>query len=329
MTRLLIIADTETWCFAHRAKALQTHAPDDFEVAIQYCAYQEIQELPLDRYDVIFLMVTVQAGVVRRHLADLGWEGVLVVSHNSGLGRRTEYLFGAMLAADAVVVNNHAAWEATRRYVRPERFNACNISNGVDTSIFHPTTPMAERARKVIWVGAEVKTEEPAVFSPGDVKGYSNILVPLGMILEGKGLEVEWRKTKLEGQHASPAKMAEWYNSASVVVCTSETEGTPNFILEAAACGCAVVSTQVGNIPEAFDCGRNAIVVNRRHTPAFMEACEFAMEHRVALGAGAAEAMRTWGWSQRSAYFFALFRRLHQQGSMRPFSYLGTTPEEV
>ena len=44
-------------------------------------------------------------------------------------------------------------------------------------------------------------------------------------------------------------EMLDFYNDIGTLVCFSESEGTPNPILEAAACGRAVLSTKVGNFP--------------------------------------------------------------------------------
>ena len=46
--------------------------------------------------------------------------------------------------------------------------------------------------------------------------------------------------------------MPEYYNGIDIYVCTSRTEGTPNTVLEAMACGVPVISTDVGIVPEVF-----------------------------------------------------------------------------
>ena len=40
--------------------------------------------------------------------------------------------------------------------------------------------------------------------------------------------------------------MPEWYSHIDVLICASESEGTPNPVLEALACGVPVISTHVG-----------------------------------------------------------------------------------
>ena len=58
----------------------------------------------------------------------------------------------------------------------------------------------------------------------------------------------------------SPAELARWMNAADVLCLPSETEGRPNVILEALSCGCPVVATPVGGIPEIVRPGCGILV---------------------------------------------------------------------
>jgi len=50
-----------------------------------------------------------------------------------------------------------------------------------------------------------------------------------------------------------PAEMAEWYRSLDVFVSTSCGDGTPNPPFQSAACGAAVISTDVGQVSDWDD----------------------------------------------------------------------------
>ncbi|CAI2358488.1 Glycosyltransferase [uncultured virus] len=52
-------------------------------------------------------------------------------------------------------------------------------------------------------------------------------------------------------------KMATYYNSIDLIICVSDAEGTPNPILEAAACGKPFVSTDVGVVGELIKIGND------------------------------------------------------------------------
>jgi len=57
---------------------------------------------------------------------------------------------------------------------------------------------------------------------------------------------------KLHGPQPQ-AKLADWYRAANLVVLPSLSEGVPNVLLEAQACGTAFVASNVGGIPEIAD----------------------------------------------------------------------------
>ena len=55
--------------------------------------------------------------------------------------------------------------------------------------------------------------------------------------------------------------------SSTFVVHTSDTEGCPNVVMEAMACGRAVVATDAGDIPSLLDNGKTGFVVRRGDDP--------------------------------------------------------------
>jgi len=59
--------------------------------------------------------------------------------------------------------------------------------------------------------------------------------------------------------------MREYYNSLDLYICASRTEGTPRPVLEAAACGIPVISTDVGIVPELIDDDVNGFIVDRNY----------------------------------------------------------------
>jgi teichuronic acid biosynthesis glycosyltransferase TuaC len=58
-------------------------------------------------------------------------------------------------------------------------------------------------------------------------------------------------------------KLVEYYRAADVMVLASASEGMPNVVLEALACGTPVVATAVGGIPEILDRSVGRVVARR------------------------------------------------------------------
>jgi glycosyltransferase involved in cell wall biosynthesis len=106
--------------------------------------------------------------------------------------------------------------------------------------------------------------------------------------------------------------MAAWYNAGTVLVCASEEEGTPNPALEAAASGCTVVSTAVGNMPELIRDGQNGYLVERR-LDALAAAVMQAVEEYPRLAAEMQKDIASWDWRARSCEYFDLFRRVLEE----------------
>lgn len=323
MKKVLILADAPGWAFDRRARAIQEYAPDGWDVRVDYHGGKNIPEIPVESADLLFVLDPHQAKNIRQHLNVIGCKIPFVAAHNSGIGRPGYSMDEALSAADWVVVNNYAAWAANRWGQRDYR--ACNISNGVCLKTFYSETPFAERPNRALWVGAVRKADDA-----DDVKGYRAVLSPLERILPPRlGISCDFR-TATPGAGLEPPEMREWYNSGRYLVCASKSEGTPNIALEAAACGCAVVTTNVGNMPELIVHGRNGRIVHRRDTAGFLDTFEFTpAENWEQYSAGILQSIRGWDWSYRAPYYYALWAALIEGRPIKPFSYLNTPPAAV
>jgi glycosyltransferase involved in cell wall biosynthesis len=63
----------------------------------------------------------------------------------------------------------------------------------------------------------------------------------------------------------APGAVAQWMLAADLVTLPSYSEGHPNVLVEALACGRPVVATDVGGIPEVVDASNGVLVHPREH----------------------------------------------------------------
>lgn len=299
MTRLRILYDVPGWAYHHEAVALQKYAPADFEVSI--APLPQLTSAAADAAlgdgppaDIVFLLRQSATVEVADALQRRRWPSKLVVGWSCGFPRRLGDFYAVRHRADGWIFNNRECWLGSGQLPR-----TVAIANGVDLDVFSVTRPPATRRPKVLWVGSQLYRR---------LTGYDDLLLPLQAQLRARGIDCELLLVDSRGpDKRTPREMAEWYNGGTVLVCASASEGTPNPALEAAACGCTVVSTRVGNMPELIRDDVNGYLVER-DLEALAAGVERALAAYPRLAAAMQQDIQGWHWAARSREHFTFFR---------------------
>jgi hypothetical protein len=297
---LRLVYDVPGWAYHHNATGLERYAPADFEVSSSPLRLGGplldwdtiLGDTPVD---LLFLFDFTRTAFLRAELTRRGWDTALMVAWSVGWPRAAPQFPETYCLADAMLVSNREYWERAGRL--PGTYA---IPYGVDGAVFDVRVPPAARRPRVLWVGSAVARQ---------VKGYDDYVLPLMAALRARGIETEALLVDSFGAKRSPEEMAAWYNSGTVIVCASEAEGTPNPPLEAAACGCTIVSTRVGNMPELIRDGENGFLVDRR-ADALLEGALAAVRDYPRLAARMQRDIVPWLWSHRSPEYYAAFREV-------------------
>jgi glycosyltransferase involved in cell wall biosynthesis len=295
---LHVIYDVEGWAYYKRAEALLRYCPEDFIVTIGKSLPQNFKRNPPDALFILpYGAVDSITQQVRNHTAST----ILIGSINVGWPRRVEFVSKLLKRCNYVIINNEDMWSKCGKLPRTIHF-----SNGVDHRIFKPTgIPVNQRKPKVLWTGSTYHAK---------LKGY-DILKGLDQSLASKGIGLDLRLVDSHGEKYTAEEMAHWYNTGTIYVVASESEGTPNPALEAASCGLGIVTTKVGNMLELIQDKVNGVFVER-HKNSILSGIFHAHENITSLSQQILEDIKPWDWRIKSEQFFSLVRDLWNKHSV-------------
>lgn len=283
--KIAIIVDVEGWAYYNNALEIKKNLTD----------YYDIDIIPIDIFNEnivkVFILTTdydltyfmwrgaiswLYSEMSRKYIEDLGYEFeeflqkfvrnrnivTCVYDHlfiNSE-EERTEFILNNI--RDYIVSSEKLKKIYDERY---DKKPSMVISDGVDLELFKMDNASKfdelkdDDIIKIGWTGNSKFTDE----NGDDLKGLNKIINPAIKELKEEGYKIELVVADRNIKFIPHNEMPKYYNNIDIYICTSRTEGTPNTVLEAMACGIPVISTDVGIVPEVFGEKQKEFIIER------------------------------------------------------------------
>jgi teichuronic acid biosynthesis glycosyltransferase TuaC len=222
-----------------------------------------------------------------------------------------------------LVVSDDLGKIAIAHGARPERVRT--VRNGVDTTRFGPRDKAEVRARLgierhkqvVIFIGALIAAKGLTELL-GAVRELAQRHPGLELLVVGEGkmrADVEGLGKDFPGMvrlvgSAGHDEIGLWIGASDLLCLPSYSEGCPNVVLEALACGRPVVGTTVGGIPEVLspDCGA---LIEPRSTAEVVRGIEEVLSRKWDARRISEQGGRDWATVAAETYQFC--EEVHQQ----------------
>jgi len=291
-----LLYDVQFWAYYWRCLALQKNAPSDFDVSIG-SNYGEA--LSKKKHDLVLQCAYSYAKDLKKCKERHKYDFLIVSSYNVGAGYADHWLNPVIRDSDYVIINSRSMWEKAGKPAK-----TLQISNGVDLSIFNIRKPIEIRKPRVLWIGS---------FAHRKTKNYDTILVPLQKLLARDGISTDFRLVDSAGKNRmNQEQMSYFYNTGSIYTIASVAEGTPNPGLEAAACGCTVVSTRCGNMPELIQDSFNGYLCDT-NIQSLYDGIKKAIPQQKQLALNMQQTIKSWDWKERSKQYYDFFRKIIEE----------------
>jgi len=181
---------------------------------------------------------------------------IIVTIHGSDINKieRSRILRNLLKIFDRVLCVSHKQYEILSQFISKKKL--FYVGNGVNVDFYKPNRPYLDRKKIILSVG-NLRWQ----------KNYNLLIEAFSMIHKinkdwklvicGEGPDrkeiQELIKSKKLGRHVflkgylNQEDIKKWMQLSRIFVMSSKVEGFPKALLEAAACGCACVSTNVGD----------------------------------------------------------------------------------
>jgi len=239
--KILLVPDILNWAFDRDASAVIRYLP---EYNIDKVPKSAFHRKFIDEYDLVHFM----SWYDMQSMPDKVSAGVS--SHNFEL---------LHYDASKKIFPKYKALVGTSRIIydklKDQNDNVFCAQGGVHHDMFIPVSKPESETFVIGWVAQKTSGKI-------DIKGYTSVLLPLMKQLSiHKNIEFKLLSNTPKNS-IKYSDMPSFFDNVDCQICTSLTEGAPNPMFEAASCGKALISTNVGAISEFIQHGENGFIVD-------------------------------------------------------------------
>lgn len=238
--KILFITDSPHWALANRARNLKKNIKNQ---SIDIYTFHEVRSknIKFDKYNIVYSLNWPIHGYIQDKISKKR-NYRLYTTICSHIGRPHASKMKHILDYyDGISCSNKFIYNEFKDYYK----NVFYTPFGVDSSLFIKNSEPEEFIDSFGWAGNHKRS----------VKRFDKIR----QAVNSSGGKFVTAKQDAFIPHA---KMPKFYNGIGTLICFSESEGTPNPVIEAAACGRLVISTPVGNVPQINQSNNIIIVKN-------------------------------------------------------------------
>ena len=285
--RVLCVVDSYRWALYNRAVALRSvYSRHSFEIK----HFEDLGGISFNNYNVVYSLNWPIHGYISNKIAPKRLRKYrLITGISSHIGQPSDRKFLSLLSNyDGIGTSNKFLYNSFKK--KFPKLKIFYTPFGVDCDTFYPTTSPSDYLNVFGWVG-----------NPGrPVKRFAEI----DRCIRSFGDEIKFLTATNRSKY-SRDEMAKFYNRIGTLICFSESEGTPNPILEAGACGRNIITTNVGNVPELLSKIKCISVVKDKRGLEVAMRKAIADKRRLNLNGAllGQEISKSWTWKARSAGF--------------------------
>ena len=338
--RIAIIVDVEGWAYYNNAVGIKENLKQYYDIdIISSDIFKDnivkMLILGLD-YDLLYFMWRghiswLYSEMSKQYIKDLGYEfeeflQKFVKSRNILTGVYDHLFINSEEERTKFILENIKDYGVSSKKLKEiydrlyKKKPALVINDGVDLALFKMNNKNKydnlneNHIFKIGWTGNSKFTDE----NDDDLKGLGHVITPAINELKKDEYKIELciadRNIKLIPHNEMPS----YYNNIDIYVCASRTEGTPDTILEAMACGVPIISTDVGIIPEVFGKKQKKYIIKRTKDELKEKLVDLITnkEKLKILSNENLNQIKQWDWKQKAQEYRNLFDKNLREGEL-------------